>query len=92
MLSTMPALEGALSKPTPDRESAWGSHVLGTLVPWKMRCSGKLQNWRMKTALLRRLLATNSASYRGFNNWQEYGDLVRQIHSLHEQLSADVVP
>jgi hypothetical protein len=93
MLGAMRALEAALAKPAPNREAAWGSFVLqalSTLEDVMLRQAIELEDEdgtlaaiaRDQPRLLRRIQQLR----------EQYQDLVRQIHSLHEQLSAEDLP
>jgi len=93
MLSSMRALEAALAKPTPNREAAWRSFVLQAL--------SNLEDVMLKQAKELEDEGGTLAAIARDQPWllsriqqlrEQYQDLVRQIYSLHEQLSADDLP
>lgn len=93
MLDSMRALEAALAKPTPNREAAWGTFVLQalrTLEEVMLKQATELEDEDGTLAAIARdqpWLLSRIQQLRA-----QFQDLVRQIHSLHEQLSADDVP
>jgi hypothetical protein len=93
MLSAMRALEDALAKPTPQREAAWASLVrseLGALEDAMLRQTAELEGEDHTLAALARdqpRLLPRVEQLR-----QQYGDLVRQVSALREQLSAESAP
>jgi chromosome segregation ATPase len=93
MLGTMRALEAALAKPTPNREAAWGNFVLqalNTLEGAMLKQAEELEDEDSTLAAIARdqpRLLSRIQQLR-----EQYRDLVRQIHSLQEQLSADDLP
>ena len=93
MLGAMRALEAALAKPTPKREAAWASLVLqalSTLEDVMLKQATELEDEDGTLAAIARdqpRLLSRIQQLR-----EQYEDLVRQIHSLHEQLSANDLP
>ena len=93
MLSAMRTLDQALAKPTPNREPAWRSQVLqalGTLEDVMLRQATELECEDSTFAAIARdqpRLISRIQQLR-----EQYRDLVQQIHSLYEQLSAVDLP
>ena len=93
MLGAMRALEAALAKPSPNREPAWRSQVLqalGTLEDAMLRQATELECEDSTFAAIARdqpRLLSRIQQLR-----EQYRDLVQQIHSLYEQLTADDAP
>jgi chromosome segregation ATPase len=93
MLGTMRALEAALAKPTPKREAAWGSFVLQALSTLEGVMRKQAEELEDEDSTLAAIARDQPRFLSRIQQLREqYQDLVRQIHSLHEQLSADDLP
>ena len=93
MLGTMRALEEALAKPTPNREGAWGNFVLQALSTLEGVMRKQAEELEDEDSTLAAIARDQPRFLSRIQQLREqYQDLVRQIHSLHEQLSADDLP
>lgn len=93
MLGTMRALEAALAKPTPNREAAWGNFVLqaiSTLEGEMLKQAEELEDEDSTLAAIARDQPRFLSRIQQLR--EQYQDLVRQVHSLHEQLSVGDLP
>jgi hypothetical protein len=93
MLHAMRELETALARPTPQREAAWGSEVLqelGALEDAMLRQVGELEHEDNALAAIAREQPRLWPRIQQLR--QQYGDLVRQVSALREQLAATGAP
>ena len=93
MLSAMRALQGALAKPASHRETDWASLVLeelGALEDAMLRQVAELEGEDNTLAALAREQPRLLPRIQQLR--QQYGDLVRQVGALREQLTSKGAP
>lgn len=93
MMAAIHALEGALAKPAPGRESSWETLVLQKIKMLEEAMRSQIAELEGEDNALAAIARDQPRLLpRIYQLRKQYGDLLRQITSLREQLSEEGAP